>query len=445
MQTPTEFLAGNLAQVGQSNDCNFANDFGDVKPLATLDPDLTLKSQVRMVALQLAKADPVFCARLRQRLEDEQESMLEANLFPLGHLLMASGNGASNRKTTSNKKQNIDNSDSSRPIKMRTKRRRGDSDDDTIDSRKPREGRSKRRTVTGDFTDTESVQESFPSLSRRGRKNMLKETADFDIDTVSDMEPPTSSHGRRRRAGLQDTNGESMLAMPFNGGHSPRYGIETEMYFDLSMGLPQNTSNTDFDALIGQLPSPRTGDPSRWSNGGNYLDENIFTFPDTGGNSLYRGEKRGRITGENRRETLRDPRPAKIREVKRIPRGDAKDTSLDSSTGNLSNISNLSDMQGLGLHPLASSPAMFEDGIEISFCSIDAVNKMNESGEASGGLEVGRTPSSFFLSRSRSYITRPFLLLMSDITLGGCIDCCLLKERILGAVYVQIGCIYFVE
>jgi hypothetical protein len=243
----------------------------DVKPLATLDPDLTLKSQVRMVALQLAKGDPEYCRRLAQRLDERGETGLEAVLFPMGTIQVAGGG----------RRRGGGSVDGERGAgRARTKRRRGsvDSEEDTIDPRP-------RPTARG-------------TKSRRGI-----EQSDFVYYSDDRGGPgqhiPMSTSTRRGRASAQGlvNNVYYDMGPPARRGHGGRAMVVSEPLdgspngFDLFEEDRLDKSASDFEDMIGQLPSPRAGDAHRWSNGSAGDDYNVFGF--TVGGSAIKGVPMG--------------------------------------------------------------------------------------------------------------------------------------------------------
>ena len=364
-----------------------ASDTADVKPLATLDPDLTLKSQVRMVALQLAKGDPGFCRRLQKRLEERGEEALESVLFPMGHLLLAPGGryrkgGGSGGEDRTSKSS-------------RSKRRRGsavDSEDDTLDPRPRHRGTKSRRGSEDYETDPDPQYEDDRPVTttRRGRRGAADgsglSSGLFDGPTTV---PVSLRSGRVGRSYVQQDG-------------SPGFDLFEEDQQEEAI----NKSASDFEDLICQLPSPRGADGTRWSNGSSGDIEAIFSFPATpglasNGEPLLMRKSLLASSVASMKHALR----AGTLSAHRSTQGqnsvtfaaNSKDSSSEEcdSSKDSSHISNLSDANmatsALGVMPLTSASPVNPFGdvqdLDISFSS--DTGRHERSGEA--GLDVRMT------------------------------------------------------
>ena len=366
-----------------------ASDTADVKPLATLDPDLTLKSQVRMVALQLAKGDPGFCRRLQRRLEERGEQALESVLFPMGHLLLAPGGryrkgGGSGGEDRASKYS-------------RNKRRRGsavDSEDDTLDPRPTRNRGTKSRRGSEDYeTDPQYNEDDRPVITtRRGRRGAAEGTG---LTSSGLFDGPTTVPVSMRSARV------GRCYVQQDG--SPGFDLFEEDQQEEAI----NKSASDFEDLICQLPSPRGADGNRWSNGSSGDIEAIFSFPATPGlastgepllmrksllassvASMKHALRAGTLSAQP--STRGQNSVSFAANSKESEECEECDSSKDSS-----HISNLSDANmatsALGVMPLTSASPVNPFGdvqdLDISFSS--DTGRQERSGEA--GLDVSLT------------------------------------------------------
>jgi len=373
---PAPAVSGSDESVGSNGSVSTCgSDTADVKPLATLDPDLTLKSQVRMVALQLAKGDPEFCRRLQKRLEERGESTLEAALFPMGHLLMASGSGR--RKGGGGGGGAHAGDDGSRPSKSRSKRRRGsagDSEDDTLDSRPRYQRGTESRRNSASASEVDSAYEydyedqiggmmaaPLPRAARGARGVGLRGDQIQQGGSSGLFDGPRGVRGR----------GVSIAMIHQHRGPFADPTNSSPGGFDLfEENGPGDKSASDFEELIGQLPSPRGPEGQRWSNGSAGDIEAIFAFPATPGIAL------GNMTGGNTNTHTRTGALLRKRShlhglgltagsategLPPLPPTNHRSSRRDSRSSNESNLSHISNLSENNLPLSSSSPVMFTD------------------------------------------------------------------------------------